>query len=456
MVTAQDKILNFSAQDLSNTAWAVATLSYGDLPLLHVITMQTLSRRQELAPQNVSNLLWAFATLGITNEHLFDVFIERASLSEFEAQHITNIAWAYAALRVRDLPVIARIATEASRRVQHFGHVDCAISAWSLAALMVWNGPLLHAIAVRSAGQLQQFDAQNLCNFAWALASLSYADVPLLHAIAEEAVPKVLQFSPQELANTTWSFVDLSLMTQPLLDALSDAALRGASHLQGQALCSLADASLPCQGQLLLHLHAFVDKFFKAWSPTETWDAGHAARAVSSFEIDSLGLHGSRRLCDKIGIPEASPEFVLRAKSKLGERLRACQTAPPVHGWRRPRILAYAEYAFTGAQTKRGSLLFENGLRVDGWVADYRWLTPTDLPLSRWVDRALCAEAQLLNSLCQQRELVNLTGEVELYTSSPPCLSCLGLFFQFRGVFPHATLRFSCGLVRAWEAWVPL
>ncbi|CAE7360721.1 SBE2.2 [Symbiodinium sp. CCMP2592] len=128
----------------------------------------------------------------------------------------------------------------------------------------------------------------------------------------------------------------------------------------------------------------------------------------------------------------------------------------PVHGWRRPRILAYAEYTFTGARTKRGSLLFENGLRVDGWVADHRWLTPTDLPLSRWVDRALCAEAQLLTSLCQQRELVNLTGEVELYTSSPPCLSCLGLFFQFRGVFPHATLRFSCGLVRAWEAWVPL
>lgn len=321
---------------------------------------------------------------------------------------------------------------------------------------MVWNGPLLHAVAVRSAGQLQQLDAQNLCNFAQGPASSSYAGVALLHAAAEEAVPKVLQFSPQELANTTWWFVDSSSMTQPLSDALSDAALRGASHLQGQALCSLADASLPCQGQLLLHLHAFVDKFFKAWSPTETWDAGHAARAVSSFEIDSLGLHGSRRLCDKIGIPEASPEFVLRAKSKLGERLRACQTAPPVHGWRRPRILAYAEYAFTGAQTKRGSLLFENGLRVDGWVADYRWLTPTDLPLSRWVDRALCAEAQLLNSLCQQRELVNLTGEVELYTSSPPCLSCLGLFFQFRGVFPHATLRFSCGLVRAWEAWVPL
>lgn len=91
-MTAQDKILNFSAQDLSNTAWAVATLSYGDLPLLHVITMQSLSRRQEPAPQNASNLLWASATLGTTNEDLFDVSIERGSLSGFEAQHITNIA----------------------------------------------------------------------------------------------------------------------------------------------------------------------------------------------------------------------------------------------------------------------------------------------------------------------------------------------------------------------------
>eukprot|EP00439_Symbiodinium_sp_Y106_P080840 s699_g19.t1 len=91
-VTAQDKILSSSAQDLSNRAWTAATSSHCDLPLLHVIKMQSVSRRHEPAPQNASNLLWAFATLGTTNEicSVQPVFLDLRPSTSLTSPEITQ------------------------------------------------------------------------------------------------------------------------------------------------------------------------------------------------------------------------------------------------------------------------------------------------------------------------------------------------------------------------------
>jgi len=450
---AQNKIADFSSQDVSNLAWAVATLAYDDAPLLRALETRAIQNRRELAPQNLSNLLWAFATLGYFNQEVFDLIDAVRSWSEFDSQHITNIAWSYASLRVRNIPLLGSIAAEAAQRSQQFGYVDCAISVWAFAALMVCARPMVEAIAVRSVVVAQEFDTQNLSNLAWALAALEYADVPLLATIAGRTVLKARQFSPQELANTTWAFLELSLLTETLQAALSAAAAQCADASQGQALGALVDADLPCREELESRLGNLVNNFLEVWCPNQSWDADLASTAVQIFKMDSLGRRGSRMLLGKLGIPEASPEFVGRAENKISQA-RTSDALPqsPGYGWRRTRVLAYCEYRFEG-DTATGSLMCENGLHGEGLAGHLRWLTPTQLPLSSWVDRALCAEAQLLSLLCTQRELANLHGEVELYTSAPPCLSCLGIFVQFSAAFPKATFRFSCGLARGWQAW---
>ncbi|CAE7384461.1 unnamed protein product [Symbiodinium pilosum] len=311
------------------------------------------------------------------DEDPFGLAADMQSLSGWEPQHTSNIAQSHAAARTRSTLVISFVAREALMHVPRFGHVDCAISAWSFAALMVWNGSLMAAAISRCVGLMDQLDAQNLCNLAQTSATFSYVDAALLRETSERSMLKVMQPSPQELANTRRKFVESDVMTKSLSSAPSSAVLLRAEQMQGQALCSLADASLPCQDQLMHYLLGFVNKFIEVWSPNQLWDAGCAARAVMVFEVDSLGLHGSRILCDKIGIPEASPSFILRATAKISQKLAEVAVVPQsALCRRRPRILAYAEYHFEGAQTRRGSFLLENGLQ-EGRVADSRPTFPS-------------------------------------------------------------------------------
>merc|ERR1712060_985615 len=81
-----------------------------------------------------------------------------------------------------------------------------------------------------------------------------------------------------------------------------------------------------------------------------------------------------------------------------------------------------------------------------------RWLCPTELVVNRWVDRALCAEFQLLDELCgnlegaapwledprRRREIV---GFVRLLTSMSPCVSCLCAVRQMQLLLPGVRIE---------------
>merc|ERR1712028_162690 len=129
-------------------------------------------------------------------------------------------------------------------------------------------------------------------------------------------------------------------------------------------------------------------------------------------------------------------------------------------GRKHQRVFSYAEYDIEppmGESEIRGQMLFENGFR--SIRANIKWLKCTPLPVSSWVDRNLCAEMQMMTTFCSLLLKEGLAGEPDLnsnlnamlrgnfmvYTSIPPCLSCVGVLWQFALHFPGMQLHFANG-----------
>lgn len=66
-----------STRHLSNTAWALAAVSYRDDTLLASISAASVDKILELDAQNLSNTAWAFATLEMLDLPLFEAITDQ-------------------------------------------------------------------------------------------------------------------------------------------------------------------------------------------------------------------------------------------------------------------------------------------------------------------------------------------------------------------------------------------
>ena len=70
---SEQRIGEFSAQNLANTAWALATADQTDAPLFAMLLRATERCVSDFDAQNLANTAWAFATAGQQDAHLFMV-----------------------------------------------------------------------------------------------------------------------------------------------------------------------------------------------------------------------------------------------------------------------------------------------------------------------------------------------------------------------------------------------
>jgi len=113
-----------------------------------------------------------------------------------------------------------------------------------------------------------------------------------------------------------------------------------------------------------------------------------------------------------------------------------------------------------------GAIFQENSARHDGMAAAPRWFQAVQLPINEIVDRTMCTEFLLFTqlSLLLQREGVApsgsgpaapaaptaapsavVSGELRLYATGPPCISCLGVIRQVQLLFPGLQTSVSFG-----------
>ena len=79
-------------------------------------------RLSDSNPQDVANTAWAFATVSYQDEKLFAALTIAAEqqLSEFNVQEVANTAWAFATMNSRDGKLFAALARAAERRLSDF------------------------------------------------------------------------------------------------------------------------------------------------------------------------------------------------------------------------------------------------------------------------------------------------------------------------------------------------
>ena len=217
---ALDKIRGFSPQQLSNSAWALATLGRLALPLLEAIEAQACERMPEFNSQDLSNTIWAFARLNHKPRQLMRAVAAEAQrkLRDFNPQGMANTLWAFATLAhfgEQHPALMQAVAGEALRKMHLFNPQNLANTAWAYARVGHHPGAVvLEAVAHHSAQQLSSFKPQEMANLIWAFAKLGHRSELFQAQLASAAAEKLPLFNPQNLANTVWAFATL-LAGQP-------------------------------------------------------------------------------------------------------------------------------------------------------------------------------------------------------------------------------------------------
>lgn len=265
------------------------------------------------------------------------------------------------------------------------------------------------------------------------------------------------------------------------MGVVSEEVCKKLLEIEPQSLGILADARLACRDEVEQALRPHADRFIGALP--RSLDA--AALAVFStllneMRIDNFGARGVRYVLEKMGVQPPEAAFRERAAEQIclsasaaaaasaggddGKALKVAQEALSGAALVHRRVFSYVEYVATvssrggAARPIDGFMSRENGRRNERRGEDIRtWpLKAVISPISGLVDRTLCSEFQLLCELIDiirrafgpvgsQVDMAAVRGQVRLFVSTAPCVSCLGAVHQFRLMLPSIVLEVANG-----------
>ena len=225
------------AQGLSMTLWSFASLS---TPGIHVEVLagHAASAMWQMSAQSISNTLWACATL--RQDHSPLLLAAQASSVLSTISHATgtqvaaNVIWATALLSGGSSPLQEAAARVATSRAQELKAQEAAAILWALAVTPQISSSSSsaadQALSIVSEHAVRGLMPKPLAAAAWAFATLAQAG-PFWStmAVATERALCTKSFPPQELARTCWAFATVLYSQQAaprLWTALGSAAIR--------------------------------------------------------------------------------------------------------------------------------------------------------------------------------------------------------------------------------------
>jgi len=464
----------FRPRELARCAMAYASLGLKHPTMMYCIGAETVKKVYDFKTSELTSLLLAFALAGIQEKKMMEAATAELTrrVGQCTPREVGELAWALAILRFRSDVMMAAISDAVDGMLSDFASVPLAQVLWSLDA---FGHRTLGALLLRNA----------VGAFAEARRR---ADMPEFHAAA-----CILGSAPAAQDTFTSGFL------QPLVGTLVQVA--GGEEVSAEQLRALASqaphlgAVHTARALAPLGVHVTSGRasspgwvaearelllpIFDERGPIETFpmidkdertsmpivDKETYCRNMADFGVDNFGKIGGRCLLNQIGIGRASENWVAHAKQYVhawmdGVGKRADDwKANTVHR----RIYVFAEYHFASTLRPMAPLLegtsFQlNGLRSDPETARRPWLCAVPLPISKWVDRTLCAEFQLLAEVCEMidRTGIELTspelrhslyGLMSMYLSEPSCVSCVGALKQFQTLFPGVDVLVECSSV---------
>lgn len=223
----------FKPQELSNTAWGVATMlsaNYmivmkGDernavtaaaLEIIRCLALSASGRPLDFKTQELANLLWAMATVGFGQEPSSE-----AALNNYIVLASEKPEADYALMQ----QATAAILKAALPRISKFRSQELNNLAWSLARLIdpeqVQNDTLiqnsLRAIGSEISDEKRPVLSQDIASTLWSLATLEFKGDDVYRGVAYRMTPHhVRRAKPQELSNTVWALATAEIPIQDL------------------------------------------------------------------------------------------------------------------------------------------------------------------------------------------------------------------------------------------------
>ena len=222
----------FKCQELSNTAWAAATLlakrgrgegeeeeppsgegdGEGDsaedgavVRILRRVGSSLIDRVVEFKPQEISNTVWAMATVGFgsldssSNPYNGYIFL-KSDMDRADKEMVATI-----------VDVVAR---NAVGRLHKFRPQELNNLVWGLARLGHWDDvtmALFHGVGREILRRGRFFSPQDLTTCLWSFATMEYFDEEVYMAAASKLNRRhASSFRPQEASNCLWSIATAS------------------------------------------------------------------------------------------------------------------------------------------------------------------------------------------------------------------------------------------------------
>ncbi|CAE8645579.1 unnamed protein product [Polarella glacialis] len=473
------------------------------------------SSYRQFRARELARCAWAFASLGLKHPTMmYCIGMEVAKkASEFKVSELSSLLLAFAHARIRDLGMMETATLELVRRIGQCTPKDLADVAWALAMLRYNSNRTMAAISDATGSLMKDFSSAQLAQVIWSLDAFGHQRLvrDLLRSCApvkEQTSQGAVRFSDRsEILAAAGIFgqapsledqLDLCFM-QPVamtLTGIASGQAISSSHFRGLAekaphlgFIHTARVLQPtgvrvtsgrkrCPGWAV-EARDLIRSIFDDSEPLETMpmsdkeervsipvvDKNTYQRNMADFGVDNFGKIGGRCLLNQLGIGRAGDHWVAQAKQFIaawadgvGKRSDDWK-ANTIHR----RIYVFAEYHFAStlwpmAPLLEGTSFQLNGLRSDPEMARRPWLCAVPLPISKWVDRTLCAEFQLLVEVCEMlnRSGIEMTspelrhsvyGYMNMYLSEPSCVSCVGGMKQFQTLFPGVDLLVECSSV---------
>ncbi|KAJ1637619.1 hypothetical protein T492DRAFT_951060 [Pavlovales sp. CCMP2436] len=238
-VSVSERIGDFRARELANTAYASACLPYAPaLELLEKVRDHALAHASSFQPHELASLAWGFARSGVHPGPIFTLVEAeaRGKLSRFKAVDLASLAWAFAKEGSGAHPqadaLFGELAREAEGRIGEFSARSLFNLAWAFATSRRSDERLFHAIACAATPLVSHFSPQELCIIAWAVGRTRARQPEFLRELAAAAAPNACELDPKHVVMLLWSAVRCGVTDAALLRALSREVQRTAEQYE--------------------------------------------------------------------------------------------------------------------------------------------------------------------------------------------------------------------------------
>lgn len=500
-LTSLGKVMmsELSAQNLAITAWSLAALETRDVSFFKQAADPFVLRLQECKAQELNNMLWAYATVNFRLPWLFLKSANHAislGLAEFKTHELSIMLWAHGTAGVCNHEFFDQVVDEilGGRGIHSCAPREIANSAWAYSTIIGrCHVPWMTAVAQYSRSHVNEFDMQGIGNILWSFANVSTYSEALLHEACEETARRCHKDeASHNVAQVLSAMQAAGLQEVRLCEAAIDLFLRRGfvGGIGAREFLILGNAALPMANILherwtnlkaLLEEHIFRPLTeaipprhgMADWSQVET--------CISQLDIDHLGVGFTATFLKNIGVlgsvqvhqsSHIGCSWIQEAAQACAlERERAIQAGAeenaPAEQQKLVRqldkvnkreIVAWVRYQISldGLKHAEHGRAFSWRLEAEMSQTRVAQLLKPMMTKSRMAPNMIgehdrsghaerCALLQVASDWLQtgpERGL-EVHGEMFLYVTHYPCVSCVFVIAQFARLFPHLSLHLA-------------